>query len=383
MSNKLIKVKQPRKKIKYDSILTTITPNDEITEWIHEFEQTPIEKKICEVGVPWIERFRPQKLEDIIDHEIYTSVLKNFIKKKQFPNLLLTGPPGTGKTSTIISCAKELYKENYSVMVLEINASEERGIDMVRNKIKNFIMTKGVFLSPHSVLFKLVILDEADAMTSDAQSMLVNIMEKYILNVRFCLVCNYTKKISLGIQSRCVIFKFYPLKQKNIENYIQYITKSLGFNINNDGIRILIKTGNGDLRKVLNTLQATHMAYNDVDETKISDCICYPLPQDIKQIHTILTNENLKNSYNLVTNIIKEKGYTLLDIIHEIYDMYMEKYLLTNYLHTDNDVDFKNSKFDIITFTSLLRDIEANLTMCQTEDIQLAGFISAYTLCRQ
>ena len=162
------------------------------------------------------------------------------------------------------------------------------------------------------------------------------------------------------------------LKPKLIKNYINNIAKSMNFDITQDGIQTLIKTSNGDLRKVLNTMQVTHMAFENMDTVKISSCICYPLPQDIERIHQILITENLKNSYNLISSIIKENGFTLLDIIHEIFDKYMESYL------SDNK---QTSHIDIINFISLLRNIEANLTMCQMEDIQLSGFISAFHIC--
>jgi replication factor C subunit 3/5 len=346
------------------------TSHMEIMELMDEFKQEEKEEKdyTC---MPWVEEFRPKKLKEVIDHEEHISTLRKLNKKKQFPNLLLSGPPGTGKTSTIMACAKNLYKDNYSLMVLDINASEERGIDVVRHKIKNFIMTKGIYTKDNQPLFKLVILDEADAMTEDAQSMLVNIMEKYIHNARFCLMCNYIKKINPAIQSRCTILKFSPLKREFVIEKIKQIANSNNFNVTPDGIDTLIKISNGDMRKVINTLQATHMAFDDVDMINICKSIGYPYPEDIEKIHHIIMNKKIQECHSEIEKKLQENGYSLMDIVHELFTIYINKYM-----------EKKSENADIAGLITNLRDIETNLTMCQNENIQLAGVISAFKLAQ-
>ena len=155
--------------------------------------------------LPWIEEYRPKKINDVIDHIDIIRILKKFIESKNLPNLLFYGSPGTGKTSTILALAKEMYTTSYDSMVLEKNASNDRGIFFIRSDIKNFASTK---IIDSKFKYKLIILDEVDAMTIEAQTALRFIMDEYFDNVRFCLICNYVSKLIYNIQSRCMKFRF-------------------------------------------------------------------------------------------------------------------------------------------------------------------------------
>lgn len=354
--------KKQQNKLKYDDNLTS--SHLEIMDFIDEFNIIEKQKKDTS-NLPWIEEFRPKKLKNINDHEHIISILKNLIKKKKFPNLILSGPPGTGKTSTIMACARKLYKDNIYMMVLDINASEERGIDVVRNKIKNFIMTKGIHNCEPS--FKLVILDEADAMTKEAQNMLVNIMENYIHNARFCLICNYIKKMNPALLSRCSIMKFLPLKREKMVDKINEISRKYNFDVSNDGINTLIKISNGDMRKVINIVQATHMAFKNVNENNICKCIGYPLEEDIKNIFEMLLKNDIKYCYENIEKIMKKNGYSLVDLIKELFNKYIKLYMEGNF---PNNLNIEKLIIN-------LQNIEANLIMCQNENLQLSGFIAS------
>lgn len=360
-----------KKKKKKNKKINILKMNKDAMDWIEEFKESHVDEKPKKEikNLPWIEKFRPNTLSDVISHENIISALNKLIQKKQFPHLLLSGPPGTGKTSTIMACARELYKENYSLMVLEINASEERGIEVIRNKVREFISTKGVFLANNTSMFKLVILDEADAMTSDAQALLVNVIEKFTHNVRFCLICNYIKKINPLVQSRCITFKFSPLNKENISIKLKNIADQLHIKLEQNGIDTIIKISRGDMRRVLNIFQATSMAYNIVNSINVTKCIGYPSEIHMQIIYNDLIKKKFDDAYNDINSLISKNGYCLTDIITELTDIII-----------NNFINKKISQQDVIVLLSKMKNIEMNLTMCPNESIQLMGLVGLFKL---
>lgn len=244
------------------------------------------------------------------------ATLTNLIDGGNLPHLLLYGPPGTGKTSTIVATAKRMYGSAaaYKSMTLELNASDARGIDVVRNEIKEFAGTKQLFNKG----IKLIILDEADAMTQDAQFALRRIIEKYTKNARFCLICNYVSKIIPALQSRCTRFRFAPLKREHIQGRLEEIAAKECCNTTPGGVDAILRLSGGDMRRVLNLLQSTAMSASVVDETSVYLTSGAPLPTDINRILELLMNATFRVAAAETIAICTTKGYALADVLQEI-----------------------------------------------------------------
>jgi replication factor C subunit 3/5 len=278
-----------------------------------------------------------------------------------------------------------------------LNASEERGIETVRNRIKQFAISKGLTQDSTVPPFKLIILDEIDAMTEDAQAILRKVIEKYVSNVRFCFICNYLKKINPAIQSRCVIFRFNPIPYNNLYNYVINICESEKIFITKNAIELVIKRSNGDMRKLLNILQSLYMhnnMHNNIDnknllknksnknlnidnsliinENNVSKILSCPTQKNIIDIINFIQTNNLKNSYEYVLKIVNKNGISLLELINNIYEYCMD------YLVNNNNKYIKYSENKIINIIKKICIINENITYCNNENIQLVSFISIF-----
>ena len=318
-------------------------------------------------NIPWIEKYRPTNLNEVKSHEQIITTLKNFIKNKDLPHLLFYGPPGTGKTSTILSCAKELYGNNVDLMTLQINVSEERGIEIVRNKILQFVQSKSFIFTENNKLFKLVILDEADAMTPDAQAILRRIIEKYTVNARFCLICNYIKKINLALQSRCTIFRLSPIPDNIIEEKIKDISKKEKIKLDTGAVHSIIDKSNGDFRKIINILQTGSMISNNISEDLINKSLGFPSKEEINMIYNSLINDNFNKSHKKISKIKDTEGYSLIDIIRLIFKKMLAE--------LDNE-NLPQEKF--IKIIKKMSIIEYNLINNTNDSIQLTSFIGIF-----
>lgn len=328
--------------------------------------------------LPWIEKYRPTELNSILSHDRIIKMLQTYIKKRSLPHLLFYGPSGTGKTSTIMACARELYGKQYSHMVLELNASDDRGIDVVRNRIRKFVMGDNVFfgknLEDQQNIFKLVILDETDAMTYDAQAILRKVVEKYSYNARFCLICNSNKKIIPPLQSRCATYRFSPLEKNVIIGRIFEVAKLENINVTERGAELIARKSEGDMRRVLNVLQTVSMAYDEVTENNISHCLCYPKRVDIMIILKSLLDESFEYCVSNLQNYQKNNGVSLGDIINEFEHVIRDSILEPKTVPLISNVSIKSKAF----FLDQLRVIEYNLLASTNESIQLYGLISIF-----
>lgn len=318
-------------------------------------------------NIPWVDKYRPISLDEVVAHTEIIKILDRFITNNCMTHLLFYGPSGTGKTSVIMACARKLYGDSLKFMTLELNSSDERGIEIVRHRIKQFVTGKTVFCQEKSnkYIHKLVILDEIDAMTDDAQATLRQIIERHSENARFCLICNNISKINPALQSRCTIFRFTPLSKTQMEKKLNEIVQKENVKISKKGIDTIIERSNGDMRKALNILQSTFMAFDEITSNNVNICIGYPLEKDISAIINILLKNTFEKSYNKIMKIKSESGLSLAEIIDEIYKFIIE----TNMP--------QHNKMNII---SELANIEYNQSTVTNEYIQVSALISIFQL---
>ena len=228
----------------------------------------------------WTEKYRPKTLGEIIDQEEIVSRLQEFVKRAAMPHCLFAGPPGTGKTTAALCLAHDLFGVRFQDVFMELNASDERGIDVVRTTVKEFAR----MASLSSVPFKILVLDEADNMTSDAQSALRRTMEKYTDTCRFVLCCNYSGRIIEPIQSRCALFRFTPLPDEKIVENLHRIAKNEGLKFTETGLKSIVEVGEGDLRKSINTLQAASSMSKGITEESVYQVVGRAKPTDVHEM---------------------------------------------------------------------------------------------------
>jgi replication factor C subunit 3/5 len=328
-------------------------------------------------SLPWIEKYRPSSLDEMIDHREKINTLRSLIEKNEMTHLLFYGPPGCGKTSMIIACAVEMYGQQYKKYILELNASDDRGIETVRKKIPDFVKTA-------SNKIRLVILDEADAMTNDAQSALRRVIEKYSKNSRFCLICNNINKIIPGIASRCTKMRFGYLDPDQIKSKLHDIIKNENVCIDPVALERVINV-NRDFRQILNTLQCLHaikstsnstseLTYNPITPDEINEHLGIPTSKQLDEILEILLKSDLYTACHQINDLFKNNQWNLSDLIHYLADYVVshstmltrQKYFLIDRL-SDTEVKLSHSNDAEVQLYALVSGFQQSLTITNTE----------------
>ena len=264
----------------------------------------------------WIEKYRPKKLEDVAGQRNIIERLKAYVASENVPHLIFAGPAGTGKTTSALALSKELYDDTWRQNFHELNASDERGIGIIRGKIKDFARTAPMGNNP----FKIIFLDEADSLTSDAQAALRRTIERYTHICRFILSVNYSSKIIEPIQSRCTVFRFRPLQPEDIKNYMRKIAQKEKLEITPDGLETLIYVARGDLRKAINVLQVGASISKKITADLLYETSATAKPEDVKKlIHTALKGD-FTQSRNILYELLITYGLSGEDIIKQIHN---------------------------------------------------------------
>jgi replication factor C small subunit len=312
----------------------------------------------------WIEKYRPSRLTDIVGQDEIVERLSSYVKSGNLPHLLFTGNAGVGKTTAAVTLAKEFFKDSWQRNFRELNASDERGIDVVRNQIKEFART----MPDGGAAFKILFLDEADALTTDAQAALRRTMESYAQTCRFILSCNYSSKIIDPIQSRCAIYRFKPLGPDAVKEEVRRIASRETLIISESAMDAIVYIAQGDMRKAINAVQGAAIISPSIDEKMIYAITSTARPDEIDDLINLSLKGEFDTAESLLGQLLHERGIAPNELINQCYRALIKK---------DLDRELKVQLIDH------LGEADFRLSEGASSDIQMEALIARFVLSAQ
>lgn len=311
------------------------------------------------VELPWVEKYRPRTLDDIVNQEEVVGSLKNILRTKAVPHMLFAGPPGVGKTATAHAFARDLFGESYveDGHFLEINASDERGIQTIREKVKMF--ARQIPMGGYG--FKILFLDESDQLTDDAQHAFRRVMEQFSTTCRFVLAANYSNRIIEPIQSRCAVFRFKPLTKNHVMGFLKRISDNESLEIDDQALEVIYDFSEGDMRKAINVLQASASISKKIDEKVVYQVMGYVSRGEVRKILELALNGKFTDARDEMRRILYVQGVMPSDLISAIY---RELFYL--------DL----SEEDKLYLIDLLGEVDYRISEGATPEVQVMAFLA-------
>lgn len=311
------------------------------------------------VELPWVEKYRPRTLDDVVNQEEVVSSLKNVLKTKAVPHMLFAGPPGVGKTATAHAFARDLFGDSYieDGHFLEINASDERGIQTIRDKVKMF--ARQIPMGGYG--FKILFLDESDQLTDDAQHAFRRVMEQFSMTCRFILAANYSNRIIEPIQSRCAVFRFKPLTKNHVIGFLKRISDKESLEIDDQALEIIYDFSEGDMRKAINILQASASISRKIDERTVYQVMGYVSRGEVRKILELALGGKFTDARDELRRILYLQGVMPSDLVSAIYRELF-------YLDLNEE--------DKLSLLDLLGEVDYRISEGATPEVQLMAFLA-------